>query len=85
MSLLPIPDLKLDSIYELTPDALTARGVRFVVLDIDNTVAPYTVHTADARMLDWVQGLKDAGLELHVLSNNRGERPAHFSAAFALP
>ena len=30
MSLLPIPDLMLDSIYELTPEMLTSRGVRFV-------------------------------------------------------
>ena len=64
MSLLPVPDLMLDSIYELTPDALTARGVRFVVLDIDNTVAPYTVHAADADMVAWVRRLKDAGLDV---------------------
>ena len=67
------------------PAELTERGVRFVILDIDNTVAPYTVHAADERMIAWVQGLRDAGLELFVLSNNRGERPERFSAAFGLP
>ena len=85
MSLLPVPDRMLDSIYDLSPADLTSRGVRFVILDIDNTVAPYTVHTADERMIAWVQGLRDAGLELFLLSNNRGERPEHFSSAFGLP
>ena len=85
MSLLPVPDLMLDNIYELTPEALTARGVRFVVLDIDNTVAPYTVDRADAAMRAWVDSLRDAGLTLHVLSNNRGHRPEVFSAALGLP
>lgn len=85
MSILPIPDLMLDNIYELTPAALTDRGVRFVILDVDNTIAPYTVHAADERMIAWVRSLQAAGLELFVLSNNRGERPERFSAAFALP
>ena len=85
MSLLPVPDLMLDSIYDLTPDMLTDRGVRFVVLAIDNTIAPYTVHAADEAMRAWVDSLRDAGLALYVLSNNRGHRPETFSAALGLP
>lgn len=85
MSLLPVPDLMLETIYDLAPEDLTARGVRFVVLDIDNTVAPYTVHAADEAMTAWVEGLKRAGLEIYVLSNNRGARPETFSAALGLP
>ncbi len=85
MSLLPVPDLMVDSIYDLTPDTLTDRGVRFVVLDIDNTVAPYTVHEADDAMRAWVDSLRGAGLALYVLSNNRGHRPEIFSAALGLP
>ncbi len=85
MSVIPVPDRMLDSIYDLSPADLTDRGVRFVILDIDNTVAPYTVHAADERMVAWVQGLRDAGLELFVLSNNRGERPERFSSALGLP
>ena len=85
MSILPIPDRKLRTIYELAPRELTDLGIRFVILDVDNTIAPYTVHTADERMIAWVQGLRDAGLDVFVLSNNRGERPERFSAAFGLP
>ncbi len=85
MSLVPVPDLMLDSIYELSPAELIARGVRFVLLDIDNTVAPYTVHGTDARMRAWTDGLRGAGLELFVLSNNRGTRPEIFSGELGLP
>ena len=85
MSLLPVPDLMLDSIYDLTPDMLTDRSVRFVVLDIDNTIAPSTVHEADNAMRAWVDSLRGAGLALYVLSNNRGHRPETFSAALGLP
>ena len=85
MSALPIPDLKLRSIYDLTPDMLAALGVRHVILDIDNTVAPYTVERADECMIAWVDALRAAGLDLFVLSNNRGTRPETFSAALGLP
>ncbi len=85
MSLLPIPDLTRRSIYDLSPADLTDRGVRFVILDIDNTVAPYTVDAPDDRMIAWVREMRDAGLELFVLSNNRGVRPAVFSDGLGLP
>ena len=85
MSLLPVPDLMRRSIYDVDAAALKARGVRFVILDIDNTVAPYTVHEADERMIEWVERLRAEGLELCVLSNNHGERPERFSTALGLP
>ncbi len=85
MKLLPVPDRMEDDIYALTPRALLDRGIRFVILDIDNTVAPYTVQEADDRMRAWVQEMCAAPLELYILSNNRGERPARFAAALGLP
>ena len=85
MSLLPVPDLSLPDIYALTPEMLTSRGVRFVILDVDNTIAPYTVGGTDARMRAWADGLRSAGLELFVLSNNRGTRPETFSGELGLP
>ncbi len=85
MKLLPVPDVMERDIYALTPARFTERGIRFLILDIDNTVAPYTVADADGRMRAWVRGMQDAGLELFILSNNRGARPERFAAAFGLP
>ena len=85
MSFWPVPDAMKGSIYEIAPRMFTNRGIRFIILDIDNTVAPYTVPDASERMKAWVRGLREAGLELFVLSNNRGERPERFAAAFGLP
>ena len=85
MSIFPVPDVMKDNIYELTPRLFHNRGIRFLVLDIDNTVAPYTVQEATPRMIAWVKTMQDAGLELFILSNNRGERPERFAAALGLP
>ena len=85
MSIFPVPDVMKQNIYEIEPGLFTGRGIRFIFLDIDNTVAPYTVPEATERMKVWVQQLQAAGLELFVLSNNRGTRPETFAAAFGLP
>ena len=85
MSFWPVPDVMKQNIYEITPRMFTNRGIRFIILDIDNTVAPYTVSEATERMCAWVRSLQEAGLELFVLSNNRGDRPAYFAGVFGLP
>ena len=39
-----IPKLILPSLTDLTPELLAARGVRFLMLDFDNTIVPYTTN-----------------------------------------
>lgn len=85
MSIFPIPDVMKQNIYEIEPRMFKNRGIRFIMLDIDNTVAPYTIAEATPQMKDWVARMQAAGLELFILSNNRGTRPETFAAAFGLP
>ena len=85
MSLFPVPDLKRPDIYALSPDDFLRKGIRFLLLDIDNTLAPYTQNQVTDQMRDWVSTMRGAGLELFILSNNRGERPAIFGTGLGLP
>lgn len=84
MSFWPVPDVMKDDIYQITPRMFTNRGIRFIMLDVDNTIAPYTVNEASPRLKGWVEDMKKAGLELFILSNNKGERPAIFAEALGL-
>lgn len=84
MSFWPVPDVMQDHIYQLSPRFFRNRGIRFILLDVDNTLAPYTQNTADERMKAWVAAMKQEGLELFILSNNRGERPRIFAEALEL-
>lgn len=36
-----IPDYVFDSIYDITPEMLTAHGVRGVLVDLDGTMASH--------------------------------------------
>ena len=84
MSFWPVPDLMRDNIYEIEPQALIRKGIRLVLLDVDNTLAPYTVNEPTQKMKDWAREMKGAGLELFILSNNRGERPCIFAGALGI-
>ncbi|MBQ9411479.1 MAG: YqeG family HAD IIIA-type phosphatase [Oscillospiraceae bacterium] len=85
MSFFPVPDVMARDIYALDPRVFTDRGIRFILLDIDNTLAPYSENTPTPRMARWVAQLQSAGLTLYILSNNKGDRPEIFSAALGLP
>lgn len=84
MSFWPVPDVMKDDVYQITPRMFTNRGISFIMLDVDNTIAPYTVHEATPRLKAWVETMKKAGLEIFILSNNKGERPAMFAEALEL-
>ena len=85
MSFWPVPDVMKNNIYEITPRMFTNRGIRFIILDVDNTIAPYSENAPTPRMCAWVDSLRTAGLELFILSNNKGERPEIFAGGFGLP
>lgn len=55
---LPIPDLKLRSFYELTPQMLKDKSISLLLLDLDNTLAPYSAHEPNERLRRWVEQMR---------------------------
>lgn len=84
MGFWPVPDIMKKDIYEIEPGELTNRGVRLVLLDVDNTLAPYTVNEPAQGLRDWARRLTDAGLDVFILSNNKGSRPEIFAGALGV-
>jgi len=64
-----VPDQIADGLLDIDPCALKAAGIRGVLVDIDNTLAPWNSTEVTAELRDWV---KRAGQELKVcvLSNS---------------
>ncbi len=71
-----VPDIKLDTVYEITPELLKELGISLLLLDMDNTLLPYTTEIPEKRMLEWIEALRADGTELFIVSNNRGPRPS---------
>lgn len=69
----------------VTPDFLREKGIRVLLLDIDNTLAPYEQPEPDDRLRDWLDSLHTAGIQTAFLSNNHGERVELFSKTLDVP
>lgn len=79
------PRAILPGLTHLTPEFLRARGLKGVILDLDNTLLPYEGEEIPLDLLAWLQGLKEARISLYLLSNARPGRFKRVQAALGLP
>ncbi len=81
-----LADRFCDSIFDLSGPALAAQGVRVLLADLDNTLAPYGVPLPTRQVRDWNRSLAAAGVTLFILSNNRHtDRPRLFCESLGVP
>ena len=73
------PDRMLASFCELTPDELKWRGIDVLLMDIDNTLAPYEQPEPNQRILAWLANMQAAGIKLAFVSNNNRARVELFN------
>ncbi|MBR5381938.1 MAG: YqeG family HAD IIIA-type phosphatase [Oscillospiraceae bacterium] len=50
---------------------LRERGLRLLLLDLDNTIAPYKTPEPDGEAVRWAETLKAGGVALFILSNSK--------------
>lgn len=74
------PKMKYKALTDIKAHDLLDRGIRLLILDVDNTVSPYRVDTVTEKTVMWAEYMKGSGITLFILSNNRGGRPAVFAA-----
>ena len=79
------PDHMFGSFDEVTPDFLQEKGIRALLIDIDNTLAPYEQDDPDERILAWFDALHAAGIKAALISNNHPPRVDRFNAPLSLP
>lgn len=74
------PDYKLKSIDDIDFGILKDR--KFAILDIDNTLVPYTAPLADDRAKKFLKKLEDNGIKYAFVSNNHKTRVEKFAKEF---
>ena len=70
MSLSLIPDHAFKKITEITPQFLHSRGINLLLLDLDNTIAPYYVEAPEKAVLRWCETMEKNGVKLYLFSNS---------------
>lgn len=71
-------------ITDLSPEFFKSRGIEAVVLDVDNTLTTHGNPVPAEGVPEWIGRMKDAGLELTILSNNYRERVEPFARKLGL-
>ena len=85
MSFSPVADIAFNKLTDIEPGFLREKGIGLLLLDIDNTVSPYSLDEPTKEVVSWVEKMKNGGVELFFVSNNRGERPRMFSEKLGIP
>lgn len=85
MSFSLLPERKFDKVEDITPEILGDMGVDLLLLDVDNTIAPYGTLTLEDSVADWAGRLRAAGVKLAIVSNNKGSRPEVFGEKLGIP
>lgn len=79
------PRLWLPTITAVDPERLRARGIRAIVLDLDNTLVPYGGRAVPGEIRGWVEQVRAAGFPLVLVTNNRRQRARELAASLAVP
>ena len=79
------PDILFPHIYEITPAFLESQQVKGLILDLDNTIAPYEEAEPTPKMRAWFDAMKQAGIKMAFVSNNKGDRVKIFNRTLGLP
>ena len=79
------PDVRVDRLSEVTPDLLRSLGVRYALIDLDDTIVASNGDDLvdDAPLL--VSRLRAAGMGVAILSNGKPERVARASKLLGVP
>lgn len=79
-----MPDFFFDNFDDVSAEFLEEQGIRFLLVDIDNTLAPYEEAVPNARVLAWVALMREHGVTVVLVSNNKKERVELFNRELGL-
>jgi len=74
-----MPDLAEDSIHSLDLNVLWQKGIRGIILDIDNTLESHRVLKPSSETLAFLKNLKDTGFKVCLISNGKEDRVRLFN------
>ena len=78
------PDYMFDTFEGVTVEFLQEQGIVALLIDIDNTLAPYEQPEPDERIRNWFASLEAAGIRASLISNNHPPRVELFNRTLGL-
>ena len=80
-----MPDFMFGKFDDITPEFLKEQNIEFLLIDIDNTLAPYEEPTPNERVAAWFEIMRTNGIKSVLVSNNHADRVKLFNKELGLP
>ncbi|MCR5122161.1 MAG: YqeG family HAD IIIA-type phosphatase [Ruminococcus sp.] len=78
------PTYVFNDITEITSAFLKKKGIKGLLLDLDNTLTTHNNPEPPQSSLDWLETMKAAGIKLMIVSNNNTARVTPFAQRLGL-
>lgn len=73
-----VPDMYIKSVYDIDYESLKSRGIKCIIFDLDNTIAPVNIPVPDKEIKDLFADLHLLGFKVIILSNSNKARVEPF-------
>ncbi|MWC27554.1 YqeG family HAD IIIA-type phosphatase [Paenibacillus sp. MMS18-CY102] len=80
-----LPNLRLNSVYDLDIEALARQGIKGIITDLDNTLVGAKEPLATPRLIEWLNKLQERGFKVVIVSNNNETRVSRFANPLGIP
>ncbi|MEK4486543.1 YqeG family HAD IIIA-type phosphatase [Psychrobacillus sp. FSL H8-0484] len=80
-----IPSEFVRSVFHITPEMLKDKGVTAIITDLDNTLVEWDRPDATPKLIEWFVGMKAAGIQVTIVSNNNELRVKSFADPLGIP
>ncbi len=80
-----IPSEFVRSVFHITPEFLKDKGIKGIITDLDNTLVEWDRPDATPMLIEWFKGMKEAGIQVTIVSNNNEMRVQSFADPLGIP
>ena len=80
-----IPQYSFCNVTDIGTEFLEQLGIKFLMLDLDNTLAAYDEREFSNDIIKWITDIKSTGIELFIISNSsRTKRVTSFTGSIGV-
>ncbi|AYC29694.1 YqeG family HAD IIIA-type phosphatase [Paenisporosarcina cavernae] len=80
-----LPSEFVKDVFTITPERLKSKNIRAIITDLDNTLVEWDRPGATPKLIEWFKSMKDAGIQVIIVSNNNELRVKSFADPLGIP
>ncbi|MXQ53506.1 YqeG family HAD IIIA-type phosphatase [Shimazuella alba] len=80
-----VPNQYVPSIYKINLLELKEKGIKSIIVDLDNTLVESDRKDATPLLIEWLQHTQHLGFQVMIVSNNNETRVSEFAIPLQIP